>query len=172
MFDGPHTHDITWGRDFLHKTGMTLDFEQKIVKWMDKTIPMKPKNVLQDETFLTLDEMHPQAYFFCKENGNFIYEWEDCNPIDESMFNNTFNPWEPNIKWESCDETPNSIEQFLIDEAKYEETSPETVAINQHHLSFDQRKQLATVLQQHTQSFSGESGKYPHTKTHLEVKPD
>lgn len=92
---------------------------------------MKSKNILCDETFLTLYKMHLQAYFFCKHNVNFQEEWEDYNPIEESMFSDKFNPWEPNIEW-------NDINQFLIDEAKYEETSPETVANNQNHLSPDQ----------------------------------
>ena len=87
---------------------MTLNFEQKNVKWMDKTIPMKSKNIQRDEIFLTLDEMHPQAYFFCKQNVNLQEEWEDYNPIEESMFNDKFNPWEPDIEWDN-------IDLFLID---------------------------------------------------------
>ena len=58
IFDGPQTCDITWGQDFLHGTGMKLNFEQKNVTWMNKTIPMKHENILCNETFLTLNKMH------------------------------------------------------------------------------------------------------------------
>ena len=93
-FDGPHTCDIVWGRDFLHRTGMTLNFEQKNITWLDKTISMKNEKIVNDETFLTLDEMHPQAHFFCQEKDNLHDEWDDCIPTDNDMFNASFYPWE------------------------------------------------------------------------------
>lgn len=41
LFDGPCQYDIILGRDFLHSTGMTLDFEAKEVRWLDLSIAMK-----------------------------------------------------------------------------------------------------------------------------------
>ena len=41
VFEGPSQYGIILGRDFLQKTGMTLDFELKEVRWMELTLPMR-----------------------------------------------------------------------------------------------------------------------------------
>ena len=48
VFDGPTQYDIILGRDFLQRTGMTLDFELKEIRWLDLTLGMRqPKEWLQ-----------------------------------------------------------------------------------------------------------------------------
>ena len=46
IYDGLQTYDIIWGWDFLHQTGVKLNFGLKTVTWMDKTIQMQNKNIL------------------------------------------------------------------------------------------------------------------------------
>ena len=41
VFDSPCNYDIILGRDFLSMIGLTLDFKNHTMKWMDSTIQMK-----------------------------------------------------------------------------------------------------------------------------------
>ena len=48
VFDGASKYDMILGRDFLHKTGIKLDFCSKTVQWLNHSIPMKDWMVWDD----------------------------------------------------------------------------------------------------------------------------
>ena len=69
VFDGPARYDIILGRDFLQRTGMTLDFELKEVRWLDLSLPMRspsqwdgkpqsPANLHEDHVIDTRVDQH------------------------------------------------------------------------------------------------------------------
>ena len=41
VFDSPCRYDMILGRDLLHKIGLNIDFENKVMKWIDSIVPMK-----------------------------------------------------------------------------------------------------------------------------------
>jgi len=55
----------------------------------------------------------------------------------------------------------------VILHSKYEKQSPYDVAMQQKHLSFAQRQQLATVFSKYEKLFSGKLDKYPYKKVHF-----
>jgi hypothetical protein len=57
-------------------------------------------------------------------------------------------------------------------ESKYEGANTEDVANQQTHLTPEQRADLAKLLSEFPQLFSGKLGLYPHRKVHLEVDPN
>jgi hypothetical protein len=59
---------------------------------------------------------------------------------------------------------------FILD-AKYEATSGQEVADKQHHLTVDQRRQLAQALSDTAELFDGKLGRFKNGKIHLEVEP-
>ena len=59
VFNSPCNYDIILGRDFLSKAGITLNFKQGYIEWLEQRIPIKPKVAWMDET--TVNEY---LYFF------------------------------------------------------------------------------------------------------------
>jgi len=57
-------------------------------------------------------------------------------------------------------------------DAKHEKVDTTVVAEQQTHLTPQQKKDLADLLNKYTRLFSGELGCYPHKKIHLEVNPE
>ena len=57
-----------------------------------------------------------------------------------------------------------------IQEAKYEKADPGDVARQQKHLEPEQQEQLEQLFRKHDKLFSGELGRYPHRKLHLDLK--
>jgi len=56
-----------------------------------------------------------------------------------------------------------------IQESKYEQVSVRKVALQQHHLTQQQCQELALVLQQYPDLFSGKLGLYPYRKIHFDL---
>lgn len=68
------------------------------------------------------------------------------------------------------DEYDDPDDAFIMD-AKYEATSGDEVAAQQHHLNEDQRKQLANALSDTAELFDGKLGHFKYAKIHLDVEP-
>ncbi len=56
-------------------------------------------------------------------------------------------------------------------DAKQEQANICDVAVNQNHLSLDQRCDLFNILSKHKKLFDGSIGVYPHKKVHIDLKP-
>jgi hypothetical protein len=69
VFDEPCAYDVIIGRDFLNKIPMIFDFSTGLMKWIDRTIPMKPKSAMGlDLTYFEDDDV--------EEDGEEIYATE------------------------------------------------------------------------------------------------
>ena len=60
VFDADCNYDMILGRDILHKIGLTLDFENKQMKWMENIVPMKTYNFWQS----------PLSYFWALDDDD------------------------------------------------------------------------------------------------------
>ena len=59
MFNQPNCpHDVTAGNDLLTDMGLTLNFSDETITWMDFSVPMKGAEFWDDpiQTFLALEE--------------------------------------------------------------------------------------------------------------------
>ena len=55
VFDDPNcSHDIIIGRDLLDELGIVIDFQNHCVKWLDRTVLMKPPDHWQSHTNWTM----------------------------------------------------------------------------------------------------------------------
>ena len=61
VFDEPCPYDIILGRDFMEKAGIDVLFSKGIITWLDRMIPMKTLNELNDVDTL-LDNTGPEIY--------------------------------------------------------------------------------------------------------------
>ena len=61
VFDEPCPYDIILGRDFMEKAGIDVLFSKGIITWLDRMIPMKTLNELNDVDTL-LDDTGPELY--------------------------------------------------------------------------------------------------------------
>ncbi|MHA7927741.1 MAG: retropepsin-like aspartic protease, partial [Marinobacter sp.] len=74
VFDSPCNYDIILGRDFLSSAGIQMDFQTGTMKWLERTIEMKPPGYWQvpahiamafwDETFEEFDDAEDEKKFF------------------------------------------------------------------------------------------------------------
>lgn len=58
MFDGPCRCDVILGRDFLHKSGLQLNFDRQTVQWLDQTIDMKGDAFMKNPQLFFLEDQH------------------------------------------------------------------------------------------------------------------
>ena len=54
------TYDFIIGRDLLHELGINLDFKDKIVRWDDNQIDMKPPTCTQDTSYQIDDSVRAE----------------------------------------------------------------------------------------------------------------
>ena len=66
----------------------------------------------------------------------------------------------------------NGYKSKTIKSALYEANDPHVVAQQQKHLTASQRQDLTVILSKYPKLFSGELGRYPHRKVHLELRDD
>jgi len=76
-----------------------------------------------------------------------------------------------NSSLDDLDDDPFDCFAAQFKDADYHKVNTDTVASQQTHLTLRQRAELAVLLRRFTKLFSGELGKYPDRKIHLELEP-
>ena len=106
-------------------------------------------------------------------------KWMECDiPLRDakdffahSFYSSLFTPLDMDHEDEVLG--PDIVDSYAtrILDAKYEQADIHEVAFRQQHLSFDQRRDLFSILNKHKKLFDGSLGVYPHKKVHIELKP-
>jgi len=58
VFEKKSAYDVILGSDFLTKAGIILDYERGEVRWLGLTLPMRPKDSLDDSQFIQMYEKY------------------------------------------------------------------------------------------------------------------
>jgi hypothetical protein len=135
-------YDIILGNDVLVPLGIDILCATMSVKWLDEMIPFRPAD-----------------YFTTQPSASFISEAAD-DPFDDRL----------HFREQLAKEAGYKSRDIL--ESKYDAVDPLNVAQQQKHLTPSQRQDLANLLSKYRKLFSGELGKYPKKKVHLELKPN
>jgi hypothetical protein len=85
VFDSDRHYDLILGCDFLHKTGLKLDFTAKMVHWMDHSTSMKDQSYWRPSHLFLLDQMNDEATDdLLESNASEILEarYERVDPVE------------------------------------------------------------------------------------------
>ena len=141
VFDSPCRYKIILGNDFLTATGIDIKFSDETVEWFGNTIPLRNPNDFAPE------DSHVCLHTALMDmDDNFLSEHFDDEDIFEAY-----------------------VSKIL--DAKYEEMSIEEVVQLQTHLTNEQQKQLADVMNRYPKVFGNDLGHYPHKKFHIDLEP-
>lgn len=147
---GPY--DLIIGTDVMIPLGIDQHCSTKTVSWLGKHIPWKPADH-SDDIDGSIEQLCISS---CLSEDNEVFSHENQNICEVYKIQHN-----------------NDVQ---IKESKYVLISPEEVASQQQHLTYEQRKQLTELLSQFEPLFNGNlvrTGKLPKFKhkIHLELLP-
>ena len=62
VFEGPCRYDIIFGRDFLRKVGLQMDFANAQMRWMEHLVPMRDDATWNNGSLFVDDQTENEAY--------------------------------------------------------------------------------------------------------------
>ena len=158
---GPY--DFIFGRKYMRKYGMELDFKDDVIRWDGMTLPMSkilnptvPKQSTAGAQFVSDGETDVGPYF--------------CEPVQLGLHRSISHCFNSRSTEIPEDELDGFAAQIL--DSKYEEQNLSQVAHDQTHLTEKQRGQLETLLTQHQDLFNGKLGLWPDGPVTAEIKSD
>ena len=142
VFDAPCRYQIILGNDFLSATGIDIKFSTNTVEWLDIAIPHK-----NPQDFSADDAQVCLHTMIMDMDDDFLSDHFDDEDIFESY-----------------------VTKIL--DAKYDEMTIDEVCKLQTHLTPQQQKELAAVMEKYPKVFGNDLGCYPHRKIHIDIDPN
>ena len=140
VFDADSRFDLILGRDFLTNAGLDVCFSDNTVKWLGRSIDLKPNDYFNSTTY-----------------------FNDINKVSSRIdADSEYEGDIPDIGHECFAASP-------ILERKYQKVTAKEVASKQEHLSDSERRKMEAMLSNYEEVFDGKLGCYPHQKVHLEL---